>query len=91
MLSILEKIAIAYSLATLFVIELLYQTFKALFKGTKYSFNTLKNNLINSFFELLSDIIMLIIDFIQALIEGSVTGWNKALNTSSEFKHNVRQ
>ncbi|MCK5649369.1 MAG: hypothetical protein KAI22_10865 [Gammaproteobacteria bacterium] len=91
MLSILEKIAIGYSLVTLFVIELLYQTLKALFKGTKYSFKTLKNTLIDAFFELLSDIIMLIIDFMQALIEGAVTGWNEALNTSSEFKQNAQQ
>ena len=91
MLDILEKIAIAYSLVTLFVIELLYQTLKVLYKGTQYSLKTLKNTVIDSFFELLSDVIMLIIDFIQALIEGFTIGWHKALNTSSEFKHDVQQ
>ena len=91
MLTILKKIAIVYSLTTLFVIELLYQILKALFKGTKYSFKTLKNTLIDSFFELLSDIIMLIIDFIQALIEGLAMGWTKAINLSSEFKHDAQQ
>lgn len=91
MLAILEKIAIVYSLATLFVIELLYQTLKAIFKGTQYSFNTLKNTVIDTFFELTSDIIMLAIDFIQALIEGLTIGWNKALNTSNEFKHDAQQ
>lgn len=91
MLAILEKIAIAYSFATLFVIELLYQILKALFRGTQYSFRTLKNTVIDSFFELLSDLIMLIIDFIQALIEGLTIGWNKALNISSEFKQNAQQ
>jgi phage-related protein len=44
---------------------------------------------IDSFFELLSDIIMLIIDLIQALIEGFTIGWHKALNTSSDFKHDA--
>ena len=82
MLALLEKIAIAYSLATLFVIELLYQTILAIFKGTRYSLKTLKDTVIDTFFELLSDIIMLIIDFIQALIEGFSVGWHKAINTS---------
>ena len=91
MLAFLEKIAIVYSLATLFIIELLYQTFKAIFKGTQYSFKTLKNALVDSFFELLADFIMLIIDFIQALIEGFGTGWNKALNLSNDFNHDVQQ
>ena len=89
MLAILEKIAIVYSFATLFVIELLYQTLKALFKGTKYSVRALKNTLIDSFFDLLSDMIMLIIDYMQALIEGVTIGWNKALDTSSQFKHDA--
>ncbi|MCW8930656.1 MAG: hypothetical protein OQL19_10505 [Gammaproteobacteria bacterium] len=91
MMAILEKIAIVYSFATLFVIELLYQTLKALFKGTQYSLKTLKNTVIDSFFELLSDLIMLVIDFMQALIEGFTIGWHKALNTSSEFKHDAQQ
>ncbi len=91
MLAILEKIAIVYSLATLFVIELLYQTFKAVFKGTQYSLKTLKNTIIDSFFELVSDIIMLTIDFMQALIEGLTIGWNKALNTSSTFRQDTQQ
>lgn len=90
MLAILEKIAIVYSLATLFVIELIYQMIKGLVTGTQYSFNTLKNTIINSFFELLADFIMLIIDFLQALIEGFSIGWNKALNISSEFKHGIQ-
>jgi len=47
MLTILEKIAIAYSLVTLFVIELLYQTILAVIKGTQYSLKTLKNTLID--------------------------------------------
>ena len=91
MLNILEKIAIAYSLVTLFVIELLYQTILAIYKGTRFSLITLKNTVIDTFFELLSDIIMLIIDFIQSLVEGFTTGWHKAMNTSSEFKHDVQQ
>ncbi len=90
MLAILEKVAIVYSLITLFVIELLYQTLKAIFKGTQYSLKTLKNTIIDSFFELISDTIMLIIDFIQALIEGITIGWNKALKTSSTFKHDTQ-
>ncbi len=89
MLAVLEKIAIIYSFATLFVIELLYQTLKALYRGTRYSFKTLKNSLVAAFFELLSDMIMLLIDFIQALIEGISIGWKKALNTSNEFKHDA--
>lgn len=91
MLVLLEKVAIIYSLATLFVIELLYQTIKVLFKGTHYSFITLKKTLTNSFFELLSDFIMLIIDFLQALIEGFSIGWNKALTISREFNHDTQQ
>lgn len=91
MLTILEKIAIAYSLITLFVIELLYQTILTIIKGTQYSLKTLKNTLIDTFFELLSDLIMLIIDFLQAVIEGIAIGWNKALNISSEFRHDIRQ
>lgn len=87
MLAILEKIAIAYSLVTLFIIELLYQTILAIIKGTKFSLMTLKNALIDTFFELLSDLIMLIIDFIQALIEGFSVGWNKAMTISSELMH----
>ncbi len=90
MLPILEKIAIAYSMVTLFVIELLYQLFKALYKGTQYSFRALKNTIIDSFFELLSDLIMLIIDIMQALIEGLTQGWHKAMNTSNEFKHDTQ-
>lgn len=90
MLAILEKIAIVYSFATLFVIELLYQILKALFKGTQYSIKALKNTVIDSFFELLSDLIMLIIDFVQALIEGCTTGWNKALILSNDFKHTTQ-
>lgn len=89
MLAFLEKIAIVYSMVTLFVMELLYQTILALIKGTKYSFTTLKNTLIDSFFELLSDIIMLIIDIIQALLDGISVGWHKALNTTNEFRHDV--
>jgi uncharacterized protein YabE (DUF348 family) len=91
MLAILEKIAIVYSFITLFIIELLYQTILAIIKGTQYSFKTLKNTVIDTFFELLSDIIMLIIDFLQALIEGFTVGWNKALNITSEFKHDIQQ
>lgn len=91
MLNILEKIAIAYSLVTLFVIELLYQTILAIFKGTRYSFKTLKNTVIDTFFELLSDVIMLLIDLIQSLVEGISIGWNKAMNTTHEFKHDVHQ
>jgi len=90
MLAILEKIAVGYSLATLFVIELLYQMLKVLYKGTQYSFKTLKNTVVDSFFELFSDIVMLIIDFIQALIEGFSIGWNKALNISNDFKHDTQ-
>ncbi|WP_198263938.1 hypothetical protein [sulfur-oxidizing endosymbiont of Gigantopelta aegis] len=85
----MEKIAIIYSFATLFIIELLYQTLKALYRGTRYSFKTLQNSLIAAFFELFSDMIMLLIDFIQALIEGISIGWKKALNTSNEFKHDA--
>lgn len=91
MLALLEKIAIVYSMVTLFVIELLYQTLLAIFKGTRYSLKTLKNTVIDTFFELLSDIIMLLIDFIQALIEGFTIGWHKAMNISSEFKHEVQR
>ncbi|MCU7940249.1 MAG: hypothetical protein KZQ64_07400 [gamma proteobacterium symbiont of Bathyaustriella thionipta] len=91
MLAILEKVAIIYSLATLFVIELIYQTIKVLITGTRYSFFALKKTLIDSFFELLSDIIMFIIDFMQALIEGFSLGWRKALTISSEFNHDTRQ
>lgn len=91
MLVILKKIAIAYSSVTLFVIELLYQTLLAIFKGTHYSIKTLKNTVIDTFFELLSDIIMLIIDFLQALIEGITIGWSKAMNISSEFKQDTQQ
>lgn len=91
MLAILEKIAIAYSLVTLFVIELLYQTLLAIIKGTRYSLKTLKDTVIDTFFELLSDIIMLFIDFIQALIEGFSVGWHKAMNTSHEFKHDLQR
>lgn len=90
MLAILEKVAIVYSLVTLFVIELLYQTILATIKGTQYSLKTLKNTVIDTFFELLSDFIMLIIDFIQALLEGFTMGWNKALNISSEFRRDVQ-
>lgn len=91
MTAVLEKIAIIYSLATLFMIELLYQIVKALFVGSRYSFITLKKTLTHSFFELLSDLIMFIIDFLQALIEGFSIGWNKALRLSSEFNHDTRQ
>lgn len=91
MLLILEKAAIIYSVITLFVIELLYQTFLALYKGTRYSFLTLKNTAIDTFFELFSDLIMLLIDFLQALIEGLSTGWNKALYTSSQFKQDLKE
>ncbi len=85
MLTLLEKIAMLYSLFTLFAIELMYQTLKALYNGTRYSFNALKNTLTEAFFELLSDTIMLIIDLLQALVEGLSTGWNKAIRTSSDF------
>ena len=91
MLAFFEKVAIIYSLATLFIIELLYQTIKVLIAGTRYSFIALKKTLIDSFFELLSDFVMFIIDFMQALIEGFSTGWNKALAISSEFNHDTRQ
>ena len=91
MLAILEKVAIVYSVVTLFVIELLYQTILAIIRGTHYSLKTLKNTLVDTFFELLSDFIMLVIDFIQALIEGFSVGWNKALNISSEFRHDVQR
>lgn len=90
MLGFLEKIAIVYSLITLFAIELLYQTLKAIYNGTRYSFKTLKNTLIDTFFELLSDTIMLIIDLIQALIEGISTGWHEAIRISSDFKQSIR-
>ncbi len=89
MLVILEKIAIAYSLLTLFIIELLYQTLKVLINGTSYSFKTLKNTLQTSFFELISDFIMLVIDFLQSLIEGINIGWHKAVHIFSDFKHNT--
>ena len=89
MLAVLEKIAFVYSFITLFVIELLYQTLLAIIKGTRYSLKTLKNTIIDTFFELVSDLIMLIIDFIQSLIEGFTVGWHKALNTSSEFRHDI--
>ncbi len=88
---ILEKIAIIYSAITLFAIELLYQTLLALYKGTRYSFNTLKNNAVDTFFELLSDLIMLVIDFLQALIEGLSIGWNKAVYTTSQFKQDLKE
>ncbi len=91
MLAILEKVAIVYSLVTLFAIELLYQIILVTIKGTQYSLKTLKNTVIDTFFELLSDLIMLMIDFIQSLLEGFATGWNKALNISSEFRRDVRQ
>lgn len=91
MFVVLEKIAIAYSLVTLFVIELLYQILMAIFIGTRYSLKTLKNTVIDTFFELLSDIIMLIIDFLQALIEGFSLGWHKAMNITNEFKHDVQR
>lgn len=91
MLALLEKAAIIYSLATLFIMELLYQTIKALISGTRYSFIALKNTLTHSFFDLLSDFIMFIIDFLQSLIEGFSIGWNKALAISSEFNHDTRQ
>ncbi|NOQ79169.1 MAG: hypothetical protein GQ546_07185 [Gammaproteobacteria bacterium] len=91
MLALLEKVAIIYSLATLFAIELIYQTIKVLITGTRYSFIALKKTLTQSFFELLSDFIMLIIDFLQALIEGFSIGWNKALTITSEFNHDTRQ
>lgn len=90
MFAILEKIAIVYSLVTLFVMELLYQTLLAIYKGTRYSLITLKNTVIDTFFELLSDIIMLLIDFIQALIEGIATGWHKAMTITNEFKHDMQ-
>ena len=90
MLAILEKIAITYSLATLFIIELTYQTIKALVKGTRYSFKTLKNTIVDAFFGLLSDSIMLLIDFLQSLIEGFSIAWNKALNISCEFKKDTQ-
>ncbi|MCK5665754.1 MAG: hypothetical protein KAI17_19835 [Thiotrichaceae bacterium] len=91
MLFLLEKIAIIYSLTTLFVIELLYQIIKVLISGTRYSFLALKKTIVNSFFELLSDFIMLIIDFLQAFVESLSIGWNKALTISSEFNHDTRQ
>jgi len=89
MLAVLEKIAFGYSFITLFIIELLYQTLLAIIKGTRYSLKTLKNTIIDTFFELVSDLIMLIIDFIQSLIEGFTVGWHKALNTSNEFRHDI--
>ncbi len=91
MLFIFEKIAIIYSVITLFIIELLYQTFLTLYKGTQYSFNSLKKNVVDTFFELLSDLIMLIIDFLRALIEGLSIGWNKALYTTSQFKQDLKE
>ena len=91
MLNILEKIAIAYSLVTLFVIELLYQTILAIYKGTRYSLKTLKNTIIDTFFELLSDLIMLLIDLIQSLVEGFSIGWEKAMHTINEFKHDIQR
>ncbi len=91
MLVLLEKIAIIYSLTTLFVIELLYQIIKVLINGTRYSFFALKKTVVNSFFELLSDFIMLIIDFLQAFVESLSIGWNKALIISREFNHDTRQ
>ncbi len=91
MLLLLEKTAIIYSVITLFIIELLYQTMLALYKGTRYSFKALKKTVVDTFFELLSDLIMFIIDFLQALIDGITTGWNKALYTSSEFKQDLQK
>ncbi len=91
MLFIFEKIAIIYSVITLFVIELLYQTLLALYKGTRYSFYSLKKNIVVTFFELLSDLIILLIDFLQALIEGLSIGWNRALYTTSQFKQDLQK
>ncbi len=91
MLLLLKKIAIIYSLITLFIIELLYQTLLALYKGTQYSFKALKKTVIDTFFELFSDLIMFIIDFLQALIDGITTGWNKALFISSEFRQDLQK
>ncbi len=91
MLFIFEKIAIIYSVITLFIIELLYQTFLTLYKGTQHSINSLKKNVVDTFFELLSDLIMLIIDFLQALIEGLSIGWNKALYTTSQLKQDLKE
>lgn len=47
MLALLEKVAIIYSLATLFAIELIYQTIKVLITGTRYFFIALKKRLPN--------------------------------------------
>ena len=91
MLFIFEKIAIIYSVITLFVIELLYQTFLTLYKGTRYSFTSLKKSAEDAFFELLADLIMLIIDFLQALIEGLSIGWKQALYTTSQFKQDLKE
>jgi hypothetical protein len=89
MLNFLEKLAVIYSIITLFVIELLYQTILAIIKGTQFSFSTLKNTVINTLLEILSDIIILLIDFLQSLIEGFATGWHKAMNTTTEFRRDV--
>ena len=89
MLAFLEKIAIAYSFVTLFAIELLYQTALALYKGTRYSFITLKKTIISTFFELVSDVVMLIIDIVQALIDGVSKGWHSALITSHQFRQDA--
>ncbi len=89
MLSMLEKVAIAYSFATLFVIELCYQMIKVIISGTAYSFRSLKNTLSDSFFNLIADSIMLLIDFLQALLESFSIAWTKAFTTANDFKHTI--
>lgn len=83
----LTAFAAIYSAATLFVMELLYQIVLAVGRGCKYSFNIVKNNIVDAFFEIASDIVMLVIDFVQAIIEGAKIGWGKARETYADFRN----
>jgi len=91
MLALLEKIAVIYSTATLFVIEMLIQIVKAFTAGTRYSFMALMNTLSDSFFSILADFIMLIMDILQSIIEALSIAWNKASTLSSEFNYDSKK
>ena len=89
MISILRALATVYSVITLFIMEILYQLVLSLINGTKYSVITLKNAVVDSFFEIVSDVLMLIIDLLQSIIEGINTGIIKARSIVVDFKQGM--
>ena len=91
MLAFLEKIAVIYSAATLFVIEMLIQIVKVIIAGSRYSFMNLMKTLNDSFFAILADFIMLLMDILQSIIEALSIAWNKALTLSSEFNYDNKK